>query len=247
MRDLDSLILELQILGATIDADKFKREYIPGTLDLSQMNISYLPITAIQELSPRVLNLSMNPIAFLPEDFFDLNISILNMNNTDLDEFYELFSRFSNLQIVKMDYTHIHQLPESIGELTSLREFWMLERVKYDKRFMMPDSFANLNQLTFLGISGKRMKSIPYWFAELQSLRSLRLGTNDLNVFPEAVRELVNLEELNLYGNHISEIPVWISELIHLKRLRISGNKIPLTKAKSQLQILHPNNDLIID
>ena len=90
-------------------------------------------------------------------------------------------------------------LPERIGQLKSLKEFWL-----------------TLNQLRFL----------PEAIEQLKSLEKLFLDHNQLTSLPDAIGQLSSLQTFNLNNNRLSSLPDTIGELQSLKELDLTNNQL---------------------
>jgi Leucine-rich repeat (LRR) protein len=132
--------------------------------------------------------------------------------------------KIMNHRVVELSiaYENIEILPESIGNLTYLKNL----NLNYTKLKDIPKSFKNLKSLEFLGISKSELKEIPESIFELKSLKKLIMCNNKIMSIPESIKNLKSLERLNLGGNKIKVLPNSISELPSLKDILLEDNEL---------------------
>jgi tetratricopeptide (TPR) repeat protein len=128
---------------------------------------------------------------------------------------------------------HEMQLPESVGNLKSLKIFRC-----NNNRFVFPASFAELTQLEEIEINGSSnvwMRDFPEVLCELIGLKKLVFANNPVDFIPEAIVQLTQLEELNLNGSlgYIDRPLPDLSKLPRLKSLRFNGAGWGRTGAQS--------------
>ncbi|MBD3350322.1 MAG: TIR domain-containing protein, partial [Candidatus Lokiarchaeota archaeon] len=83
----------------------------------------------------------------------------------------------------------------------------------------LPDSIGNLTSLKELYLIGNTLNSLPESIGSLTSLEQLSLGSNELSSLPETIGSLTSLKELRLNGNKLSSLPDGIGSLTSLERL----------------------------
>jgi internalin A len=127
-------------------------------------------------------------------------------------------------------------LPESIFELTQLKI------LNVDNQFLqeIPAALQNLNQLTYLSLSGQ-FTTIPKGIEYLTQLTHLELSGPFKN-FPEQIAHLSQLNYLDLDG-YFDTIPSGIEYLTQLTHLGLSG---PFRNFPEQIAHLSQLNHLVI-
>ncbi|MHA1727234.1 MAG: leucine-rich repeat domain-containing protein [Promethearchaeota archaeon] len=122
---------------------------------------------------------------------------------------------------------NIKALPESIGNLIDLQEFYIIND---NILSTLPDSLCSLLNLKVLNINGNNLKSLPESVGNLKNLEQLYLEINSLRRLPDSIGDLLNLNWLYLKGNNLKYLPESLENLINLERLFLSGyqlNKVP--------------------
>ena len=101
----------------------------------------------------------------------------------------------------------------------------------------IPRSIKNLHKLTRLALGNNDIKEIPQEFGEL-NLTFLDLSKNGLSELPETIGELSNLRTLHLHGNNLSDLPESIKNLKNLQTLTLYRNPISKETIKNLKKIL---------
>ncbi|MCX5964232.1 MAG: leucine-rich repeat domain-containing protein [Cyanobacteria bacterium] len=114
------------------------------------------------------------------------------------------------------------EIPESIAQLSNLTNLYLGSNQITE----IPESIAQLSNLTSLHLSSNQITEIPESIAQLSNLTNLYLGSNQITEIPESIAQLSNLTELDLSFNQITEIPDSISQLSNLTELDLAGNQI---------------------
>lgn len=89
----------------------------------------------------------------------------------------------------------------------------------------LPDSFSQLEHLTFLGLERNKLEDVPAAISSLRNLEELDLSENKLRHLPNNL-DLLRLEILTLNSNAFEELPEIISQLPSLISLDIAKNKL---------------------
>ena len=125
-------------------------------------------------------------------------------------------------------------LPESIGNLESLQELYLMD----NKLTTLPESIGNLISLQKLCLRGNWLWTLPESIGNLKSLQELDLSINKLTTLPESITKLEALQELDLSENKLTTLPESITKLETLQGLILGDNKLTtlpesITKLKS--------------
>lgn len=113
-------------------------------------------------------------------------------------------------------------LPESIGNLTSLRTLFL----RNHHLITIPESIGNLTSLEYLSFRSNKLETIPESIGNLKFLKYLVLGNNPLKSIPESIGKLSLLMELYLPGTKLTMLPKWIGNLSSLKYLNLENNQL---------------------
>ena len=94
-------------------------------------------------------------------------------------------------------------LPDCVGKLTCLKEFILNEKEITGK---LPDSFANLNNLTVVKLNGTSMISLPDVFKNMKALSEIQVTSNleMTGPLPESLGECPSLKKVAIVGNRIT-------------------------------------------
>jgi hypothetical protein len=113
-------------------------------------------------------------------------------------------------------------LPESIGNLTKLREL----SLSHSQLEYLPDGIGNLKELNHLDLNSNKFESLPDCICNLTELVELNLMDNKLKSLPESLGNLTKLERLSLWNNELTSLPESIYNLTNLKSLSVGDNKL---------------------
>lgn len=149
------------------------------------------------------------------------NAEIPDYNNVTSENYGIVLERRNVIHLALYN-SEIKLLPESIGNLTSLRRLF-LGRNKIES---IPKTIGNLKQLKILDLNNNHIDSLPKEIGELGNLRKLNLKNNNLSTIPNEIGELGNLRILNLKNNNLSTIPESINKLTKIERINLDGNEI---------------------
>ena len=117
------------------------------------------------------------------------------------------------------------EIPECIGKLTCLKEFYLDEKGVTGK---LPDSFKNLTALTTINIFNTAMTSLPDVFQNMTSLREVRISGNHemTGPLPESIGSSPKLKTLSLPSNSFTgSIPESWARLGG-RILKLGGNRL---------------------
>jgi internalin A len=85
---------------------------------------------------------------------------------------------------------------------------------------------AQINRVTALNLSSKKLTSLPPEISKLKNLTELDISNNELTSLPHEIGELKNLTSFNVSDNRLTLLPPEISELKNLTSLNISVNEL---------------------
>lgn len=146
----------------------------------------------------------------------------LDMSSCKLTEIPDIIMEIKTLEELNLsENKNIKRLPESIGNLKSLR---VLE-LRWLSLEELPESIGNLTYLHKLDLTYNWLQYLPQSIGNLINLRELILYGNNLKALPKSVENLKNLKKLNLTKNLLEEVPKFLSNLKHLRDLTYQYNE----------------------
>ena len=136
----------------------------------------------------------------------------------DLDHVIKVLKkRFPELTHLSLFGNEIEKIPDSISELTNLREL----NLGNNNIRTLPQPFFTLSNLRILWLNNNKLFELSYEIGNLTNLRQLYLYNNKLTIIPN-ISELTNLIELNLANNRILVLPDKIDDYTNLNSLERS-------------------------
>ncbi|KAF9665294.1 hypothetical protein SADUNF_Sadunf16G0107700 [Salix dunnii] len=224
------LDLSSSLLYGSIDSNSSLFHLVHlGRLNLADndFNNSKIP-SEIRNLS-RLFDLDLSFSSFsgeFPLGIFQLpNLRFLSIRfNPYLTGYLPEFHRGSQLETLMLAGTNFSgKLPESIGNLKSLKEFDVAECYFSGK---IPSTFVNL-QLTYLSLSSNNFISgTLHWLCNLTKLNYIALNlTNSYGEIPSCLGNLTRLAVLRLSQNNLAgQIPSWIGNHTLFTSLMLGSN-----------------------
>ncbi|KAF9665288.1 hypothetical protein SADUNF_Sadunf16G0107100 [Salix dunnii] len=206
---------------------------------LTNLEVLHLSEVNISAKVPQIMaNLSSLSSLFLrdcglqgefPMGIFQLpNLRFLSIwHNPYLTGYLPEFQSGSQLELLLLGGTSFSgQLPESIGNLKSLKEFLVAECYFSGA---IPSSLGNLTKLNSLDLSFNNFTSGTLdWLGNLTKLNLLSLTqTNSYGNIPSSIRNMAQLSVLELARNKLTgQFPSWIGNLSQLIILDLGANKL---------------------
>jgi internalin A len=192
-------------------------------LDLSDKQISKIPVEIVGLTSLQSLNFSNNQITEIPVEIGKLtSLQSLNISDNKITKIPVEIEKLTSLKFLNLSKNQITKIPKEIGKLISL-QFLYLNK---NEIIEIPKEIKNLTCLEFLHLNGNEITDIPKEIENLVSLQSLSLSSNKITVIPKEIEKLVSLQYISFWGNQIAEIPAVICRLIHLKKIILANNPI---------------------
>lgn len=160
-------------------------------------------------------------------------------------------NEYPNLEILSIRCLEdLQALPESIGDLTHLKEFRIDNGNGCIMNAKLPESIGKLTNLRVLvlvgamvidpekdSVSPKYKQPIPKSMANLKQLRELDLSGDELDAIPDFVKSLENLETLKLNFNNFTDLPDYLKDLPKLKTITL-GESCQITQYLDKQQEL---------
>lgn len=131
-------------------------------------------------------------------------------------------ARLSGATELNLSLMKLVELPESLGQLTSLQSL----NLSGNELTTLPEWLGQLTQLQSLSLSGNQLTALPEWMSELTQLKLLNLSDNQLATLPEWLGRLTQLESLGIAGNQLATLPEWLGQLTQLESLDVNNNRL---------------------
>lgn len=169
-------------------------------LQLQENELSSLPpgISRMRKLEK--LSLYKNKLQSLPEDFYELDLKVIDLYYNELEMIPEELGAFKNLEVLFLANNRIYSLPESIGKLSNLTEMY----VHHNRLSVLPESVSNLKKLTVARVNDNYLVDFPSQFLEMKDLNDLDVSNNQITTIPDEVEALPSLRLFTFQENPIA-------------------------------------------
>ncbi len=222
LKDLDELE-ELYI-------NSFGLERVTSEIgELTQLKVLHLSDNELSVLPPEINNLGNLELLIMDRNRFTSlpNLSgLTNLNTLSLTQNYDLeevaLDNLVSLEILRLDFCPITELPETIGQLTNLRVL----NVNQCKLSSLPDAMANLTSLQELHMLRNEFNTLPPVVGSIRSLLLLDVAFNKLAELPTELGQLENLVDIRFNHNLFTVFPSSILDLPALRGINGSNNQI---------------------
>jgi Leucine-rich repeat (LRR) protein len=178
------------------------------------------PMGIFQLPNLRFLSIRFNPylMGYLPEFHWGSHLELLLLAGTSFSS--QLPESIGNLKSLKeFDVAECYfsgVIPSSLGNLTKLKYLDLSHNIFSGK---IPSTFVNLLQLTYLSLSSNNFSSgTLHWLCNLTKLTFVDFNlTNSYGEIPSCLGNLTQLTGLNLETNELTgQIPSWIGNQTQL-------------------------------
>ncbi len=124
-----------------------------------------------------------------------------NLSNDDFRQIFPyIIKHLPNLTQLDLYYSHVTEIPESIGRLEHLKRLYVITD---GNSLLFPAQMENLRSLTHLTLICE--SEAPMGLQHLRSLVDLTLSKKQPTHFPEGIAELPNLTKLRLQSFPINQ------------------------------------------
>jgi Leucine-rich repeat (LRR) protein len=117
----------------------------------------------------------------------------------------------------------LKSIPESVKQLSSLSNFRSLN-LQDNQIDDLPDWIGEFTSLYSLNLRNNRCSILPTTIWQLTKLQMLDLSDNLIFDISDSLRELSNLQTIYLHANRLRRLPLTINDLTQLQKLHISDN-----------------------
>ena len=171
-----------------------------------------------QNMDGSTVNLSRQGLTDIPEEvFYNENIKVLKLYGNKIEELPERIGELTSLEKLYLGKNNLKSLPESIGKLKNLK----LLSVQYNDLEKLPESIGELTNLEQLILNQNNIEYLPESITQLKKLSMLQLKFNELKILPDSIGQCEGLEFIHLNQNLLKELPSSLGDLRKLRELRI--------------------------
>jgi hypothetical protein len=156
-----------------------------------------------------------------PRELFDLaeSLEILDLSVNQLSSLPEDFHRFTKLKILFCSENLFTELPEVLGQCKAL------EMIGFKSNQIHTISEQALpTQTRWLILTNNKIKQLPTSIGKCHRLQKVALAGNLLAELPIEMAGCHNLELLRISANQLNTLPHWLLHLPKLSWLAFSGN-----------------------
>lgn len=166
-------------------------------------------------------------------------MAVVQLDNKSLDTWPVFAPITSDIRITN---NKIKEIPDSIGDLTSLVRI-IMDNNQVTK---ISNKLVDLVNFIDLRLAGNKLEQIPDIIYNLKKLSVLFLNNNVINEIPPQIGELRNLTHLSLANNPIEYLPHSIQKLTKLVHLDVTGTKLPLPPGYNPATTIQATIDFIL-
>lgn len=204
------------------------------SLELRHLNLSTLPPEIKYFTKMTQLGLYDMPLQTLPPEIGTLaNLDMLTITRCQLNSLPLEIGSLKKLTYLWISCTSICVLPAEIGDLTELTQLYIRENPLLTE---LPPEMGKLANLTFLNVSGNKLKAIPRELCQLQNCITFEANDNEIDAIPSEIGNMTKLIKLNFGYNQLASIPATIGNM--RKNLTLSIENNPLTTIPNELALL---------
>jgi Leucine-rich repeat (LRR) protein len=126
---------------------------------------------------------------------------------------------------IRLDNNPLQDLdPKLVAEMYLMRSL----SLQGSALSQLPSNMSSMMELSFLDVTGNRLRALPASLVQLQLLETLRASKNLLECLPNNMRNMTSLKILELNDNRIVMLPMELGILSRLTRCLIANNPIQI-------------------
>ena len=176
------------------------------------------------------LNISGNKLETFPCLYWD-DIKSLDVSKNKVESIsVEALKTATSLETVNIKCNEVSSLPESLGQLTSLKELCLdynkLQRLPCSGEEEEEEEEENVDAECETKTVDKKKKKKHECWAKLKCLQTLKVAYNKLKSIPGKIARARALTHLDASGNLLETIPGCLGRLPNLRELRFQQNKL---------------------
>ncbi|PKI73028.1 hypothetical protein CRG98_006579 [Punica granatum] len=222
----------------TVSAEAFVRMSGVRLLKLNGVNVCGNYGLISKEL--RWLHWDRFSLNCMPNDFYMLNLVILEMPHSNLREVWKDDRLLGNLKVLNLSHSYFLTRTPNFMKLPKLEELILNDCTELVE---IHQSIGNLEGLLLVDLSKcKKLKRLPGSICRVGSLRILNIsGCSKVGKLPADIGEMASLEKLLADRTAITQVPSSITRLQNLTELSLCGCKAAnLTSIYSLIWLLVP-------
>ncbi|XP_062510631.1 leucine-rich repeat protein lrrA-like [Corticium candelabrum] len=211
------------------------------TLDISNNMLSSMPNQLVSSYCLQSVFLNDNLLTVMSEWFSNTSqLQELDISNNSLegDALPQAFGLQSpNVQFLSLAGNHVTRLPESLCNMSHLRELKLGSTIpEIDRRAFqngnwlhsLPEEFGGLVSLERLWLDENKLNCLPQSFGSLSHLTFVDMCQNLLSELPDSFCNLSALVTLYLSRNQLSVLPPDFGKLSQLLEVRLDNNLLEM-------------------
>jgi len=248
--------------------DRLLKSRASGSLDLSVMQLSFMPASVMRMPLLTMLNLTGNSLLMIPEGITSLvSMTDLGLNDNRLSTLPPPMAALTSLRVLSAIDNRLQYLAPDLGRLSRLEEL----NLTNNPELLCPppevfklgvEAIRNfLNRISYgkthgsIELSGLALENLVLPWDDLQSkLQALVLSRNQLAAMPSEADQCTCLTALWIDSNALTTLPHTFGKLCALKSLALDLNQLAalpacvcdltalerLTLDNNVLRFLHP-------
>jgi Leucine-rich repeat (LRR) protein len=193
------------------------------SLDLSNSQLTELPMEVVQLKNLTVLDLSDNQLTELPVEIAQLqNLTVLHLNKNQFTNLPTEIGQLQNLTELDLSENQLTELSAEVGQLQDLTVL----NLHGNNLSGLPPEITQCQDLTTLFLSDNQFRKVPPQIEQLQQLIALFLWENQLRDVPPEIAQLQKLHTLVLDHNQLTKLPAEVAQLQNLTHLDLNNNPL---------------------